>query len=67
MTNQNVIVDYSTFPLEVLKRALSELRNLQVEGFPIDGTLVENLRLHVTDRVIEEIRVLPNWTKRCPK
>ena len=63
MTNQNVIVDYSTFPLEVLKRALNELRGLQAEGFPIEGQLIEDLRLHITDRIIEEIRVMPNWTK----
>jgi len=41
------IVDYSTFPIEVLKRALNELRGLQAEGFPIEGRLIEDLRIEV--------------------
>ncbi len=46
----NVIIDYTTFPLEVLQRAFYELQQLKAEGFPIDDALISQLRIEIIDR-----------------
>lgn len=50
-------IDYSTFPIESIKKALDSIRELKSEGYPIDTTneLEHTLSCELIDRKIQAL------------